>query len=354
MKTITGRYVVEASADTHVHLREIGPVMEAVINDCYDGGADVIGPQPNTDPPLVIASNVVRYIESARAFVPAGKIMRFIPFIMLTERTTKVELIECACLGIRDGKIYPYLRTTKSDHGVKNYYPMIQVVQWCGELGIKVHAHFEHPNMLHGNREAEYLCLPIAELFLQNSDAIIIWEHGSDGRCAPFWKQFAKKHPGRFYVTLTAHHLAWEEDSAYGDVRKTCKPSIKTGLDCAALIHLVTENHYWVMAGSDVAPHDVKGKHVEKGKCACGDYTAPFLHALYAHALSHLFVTPDGLITYVNFTSRNARKLHNLPPASRMITLTQEAFKIPSFYTVGPWKVEPPGADEEIGFAVAA
>jgi dihydroorotase len=280
--------------------------------------------------------------------------MAVIPFLMLTESTTRAMLEACAAIGIKDGKIYPKLRTTKSEHGVTNYAVMLNVVRWCGELGIKVHAHFEHPNMVHCNRDAEFLCLPIAELFLQNSAAIIVWEHGSDGRCVQVWKKFASDYAGRFFVTITAHHLVWTEDDDHGDVRKVCKPSLKTQNDILALTTLIEEDHEWVMAGSDIAPHDSRFKHVSSGKCSCGEYTAPFIHPLYAHGLSRLFTTPRGVDVYVNFTSRNARKLHGLPASSRTVILAKAPFEIPSVYQVGYWKVEPPGAGDKISFSIVS
>ncbi len=338
--------VVEALANIHWHGREVGPVMEALIMASILGGADVLGAMPNTKKGLSTARRVVNYIRKAVGFVPVGRTMSFLPIVMLTEHTTYAELVRCKKAGINDGKIYPYMRTTKSKLGVKHYGKILQVVKWCGELGIKVHVHFEHPNMTFINRDAEYLCLPICQMFLEETSATIIWEHGSDGRCIQMWKEFAKT--GRFYLTLTAHHLVWNEDGAFGDVRKKCKPPIRTEWDRLQLIQLVCEDHEWVMAGGDDAAHDKKAKHVHEGKCACGAFTSPFLMQLYAHALDKLLHTKRGIKIFNRFVSRNARKLHNLPPSSRNVTLLRDPFRIPPFYKVGPWTVEPPGANEEI------
>jgi len=342
---------VEALANLHWHGRELGPVMRGLIKASLKGGADVLLPMPNTEKPLITAVDVFYYIDEAEVrFTPATAHLTFVPTIMLTEDTTREELVRCTEAGIWDGKIYPYLRTTKSKHGVKRYGAMIKIVRWCGELGIKVHVHFEHPDPIHINRDAEYLCLPIAAMFLEETEATIIWEHGSDSRCIRAWKKFAKT--GRFFVTITAHHLAWDEDSAFGDVRKKCKPPIKTEPDREALVRFVSEDHPWVMAGGDDAAHDALAKHVHEGKCACGAYTSPFLHALYAHALQHLLQTEEGLRVYINFTSRNARKLHDLPPSSRTITLVQKPFTIPRSYKIGPWTVEPPGVGETLEWSI--
>ena len=347
--------IVDTLANLHWHGREIGPVISGLAREAIRGGADVLAPMPNTEEPLTTAKRVLTYIRRAKKRVPRGKKVTFLPIVMLTEDTTYDELIACRQAGIRDGKIYPYLRTTKSEHGVRKWGKMINVVRWCGELGIKVHVHFEHPNPVYINRDAEYLCLPIAELFLEETDAILIWEHGSDSRCIPAWKKMAKT--GRFFVTLTAHHLACNEDEAFGDVRKKCKPPIKTEYDRAALVSLVLEDHPWVMAGPDDAAHDVNKKQVHVGRCACGDYTSPFLVQLYAHALDPLLYTEiytkRGVAVFNNFISRNARSLHNLPPASRKLKLVRKPFKIPPLYKIGPWKVEPYGAGETIDWSLA-
>jgi dihydroorotase len=91
---------------------------------------------------------------------------------------------------------------------------------------------------------------------------------------------------------------------------------------------------------------------VHEGKCACGAFTSPFLHPLYAHALSRLLKTERGRDVYVNFTSRNARKLHNLPPASKQFNLAEKEFKIPSYYVVGPWNVEPFWAGQTLDWSI--
>ena len=347
-------FETDVGANPHFHAREIGPVMKALIGGAYKGGVDVLGLQPNTTVPLTTASRVSHYHRSALGFAGGEKwsLMQFIPFVMLTEDTTFNDLKACKVAGIRDGKIYPYFRTTKSKHGVRRYGKMLQIVRWCGELGIRVHAHFEHPDPVYINRDAEYLCLPICQEFLQESTAVIFWEHGSDARCIPAWKKFADTYPERFFVTLTAHHLAWNEDQAFGDVRKKCKPPIKTEFDRLAFLQLIAENYQWVMLGADDAAHDVQAKHVHSGKCNCGAYTSQFLMALCAHTLEALLYTAHGRRVFQNFTSRNARKVFGLPRATRKIRLERVETKIPLSYQIANWIVEPPGAGETINCRV--
>lgn len=328
MRTI----VVEPIADVHVHLREIGPVMEALIAMSVRGGADVLGPMPNTNEGLCIAEQVREYIDHARKRAPA-ETLDFMPIAMVTEQTRSLDIQLIRAAGIRHVKIYPRLRTTKSENGVENYWKLIDLINYCGELGIFCHFHPEHPWMKVGNRDAEYLFLPVAKMFLEATNATIVWEHGTDARCIPFWEEMAET--GRFFVTLTAHHLATNEDDTFGDIRAVCKPPIKTESDRRSLVELVMRDHCWVMAGSDSAFHDVSKKYVETGCCSCGAFTAPFLMQLYAHTLQSLFDTKKGVEIFINFTSRNARRNFGLRLPTKKITLSRQPFRIPITYSIG-------------------
>lgn len=328
--------------------------MGPLIANCIKGGVDALGPMPNTSAGLTTAARVCNYINYARLLegdeTKRFSTLTYIPIVMLTEETTEAGIDECVTAGVRDGKIYPYLRTTKSARGVRQWGRMLPIIKHCGKVGVKVHGHFEHPSMTFDNRDAEYICVPIVRMFLEETGATVVWEHGTDARCIPHWIEFAQNE--RFFVTLTAHHLATNEDRTFGDVRAVCKPPIKTERDRADLVALVSENYPWVMAGADDAPHDVEKKHVHEDQCACGAYTAPFLAQLYAHALEHLFETSEGVAAFINFTSRNARKLHNLPDASRRITLLRKPFAIPKSYRIGSWTVEPFWAGKTINWSI--
>ncbi len=323
---------VDKLANVHSHQRE-GEVVGQLIQNAIAGGADVLCSMPNTNEGLKNADEVMMYNKMEKALIPPGKTMHFIPIVMITESTTEFEIYDCVIRSVVDGKVFPLMRTTKSHNGVKNYGGIIPIVKYCGEVGMKVHLHPEHPSMVYSNRDAEFAFLAIARMFLEETDAVIVWEHGTDARCIPHWKEMAISK--RFFVTLTAHHLITNEDDTFGDVRAVCKPPIKTERDRLSLIQLVCENHSWVMAGGDDAFHDKSSKHVDYGKCACGAYTAPFLLPLYAQALEELFESDSGIETFVNFTSRNARTFHSLKNTPEIIKLERKEWQIPLTYPIG-------------------
>lgn len=332
------KFTTEALCNVHSHLRE-GEVVGPLIKNAYEGGADLLAPMPNTSEGLTTAKKVLDYIGHARSVVPLGKQMTFMPIMMINEETPPRMIDECVEKGIHNAKLYPKWRTTKSHNGIKNYGRLLPLIAHCGKVGMKCHFHPEHPSMDFDNRDAEFAFLPIVDMFLNETQATLIWEHGTDGRCVRHWKTMAKS--DRFYVTITPHHLAENEDGAFGDVASVCKPPIKTREDQCSLVRLVAENHLWVMAGPDDAPHDISAKYVSQGCCACGAYHSPYLLALYAHVLDDLLRSPGGRRIFSNFTSRNARKLHGLPPASRVVTMTRSPFQIPVRYAIGPWTVMP-------------
>jgi len=339
--------------DPHVHFREAEKkTMKPLIKNAINGGARVFGAMPNTKDGLLTALDVKSYTNLAKSCVPKNVHVDFIPIVMINEKTTPAMLNECARLGIMDGKVYPLDRTTQSHYGVRDYLDIVPPVRHMGKLGMRCHMHPEHPWMLIQNRDAEYQFLPIMDMFIRKTETTLIWEHGTDGRCVPYWKQMAKT--GRFYLTLTPHHLATSEDPSYGDVGTICKPSIKTLWDQLALLDLVARDYPWVMAGSDKAPHDVTKKHVVGKGCACGAYHGDFTLALYAHALNDLLLTPSGIQVFANFIHHNARKLYNLPEFSEMVTLLCKPFRIPMNYNIGDWTVEPFWAGREIMWSIAA
>lgn len=342
---------VEALADMHKHLRELA-LHQPLIELAVAGGAGVLGLMPNTKDGLRTAQAAYEYCQHAETVPLSPDIVRptMVPFLMITEDTTPDEIDACVALGIMDGKVLPRWRTTQSEHGVERYGRIMPQVKHCGKVGMRVHWHPEHPNKHFTNRDAEFAFLPIARMFLEETDATIVWEHGTDMRCIQHWIEMAESN--RFWVTLTAHHLATTEDEIFGDVRGVCKPPVKTVWDRLALVELVSQDYPWVMAGGDDAFHPRGAKHVAEGRCACGAFTGPFLLPLYAHALDRLLQTDTGVRTFINFTSRNARRKYGLPPA-RKIKLAREPQKIPLEIPVGPEVGMPFWAGQTINWRIA-
>lgn len=338
MSPTTKSIEIPCLADPHVHLRQGDMLLSELMRYSVMGGADIVGAMPNTTPEgLTTARAVLEYHDSIRRLKPARSVgeLTAIKFLMLTERTTPEEIEACARAGIKNAKLYPKDRTTNSEDGIRDYYYMVPLVKKCGECGIMVHVHPEHPCLDITGRDAEYLFIPVCEMFLRQTMAIIVWEHGTDMRCVRPWEIWARQFPNRFYVTLTAHHPCYDDDQDHGDVTATCKPPCKTKDDSYALVELVGRNHSWVMLGSDSAYHPKEKKHVDVGGCACGAFTAPFLAPLCAHALDEILARPHGLGIFENFISNNARRLHDIPRPSRRLKLVREPWRVPLTYDVG-------------------
>jgi dihydroorotase len=324
-------------------------VVHPLVELAVQGGAHALGPMPNTQKGLMTAGQVTAYLAHARQGVPSSQKMCFVGIVQITEKTTKADIDACIDAGILDAKVYPKGRTTQSHNGVAHYGRILDVVRHAGTRGMRAHFHPEHPGP-YDNRDAEFAFLPIVDIFLNETETTIFWEHGTDGRCIPHWEEWAKS--GRFYVTLTAHHLVENENGAYGDVQATCKPPYKREDDRRALVDLVGKGHAWVMAGGDDAPHPKERKHVI-GPCACGAYTAPFLLPLYAHALGHLLETPGGIKVFTKFTSGIALNIYKASESFYpYVDLVKKSFRIPLSYQIGPWEVEPFWAGREIMYSL--
>src|SRR3989344_5561641 len=113
---------VDAMADPHVHYREEErKTMRPLVGKTIEGGADAVGPMPNTEKGLTTAAQVLRYAKSVQACVPPGKKLTVLPIVLVNEQTTPDIIDECVDNGIMDCKVYPLNKTTKSHNGVKNY-----------------------------------------------------------------------------------------------------------------------------------------------------------------------------------------------------------------------------------------
>jgi dihydroorotase len=339
------KIIVPGLYDMHQHFREkeMAPLFAQL---AINGGCEVSLLMPNTNRGLLTRRSVLEYVNPLRNQFPK---MNFVPVVQITEFTTKEKIHQCVSSGILDAKVYPLNRTTKSQNGIRDYLKILSIIKLCGEVGIRVHFHPEHPWMLFDNRDAEFAFLPIVDMFLRETKATIIWEHGTDSRCIPFWKEMAES--GRFYVTFTPHHLLTSEDDEFGVVESCCKPPIKTRRDCRSLVELVCEGHEWVFAGSDGAPHPKESKHRDDcGPCACGAFHGTWVLSLYAHALRELLTSRAGVTKFVAFTTFNAVRLFDLPPPRLSFGLVNQKFKIPYSLKVGDWEVQSFWGGKEIDF----
>ncbi|MEX0930332.1 MAG: hypothetical protein WDZ79_01495 [Candidatus Paceibacterota bacterium] len=339
--------------NTHCHLRQdeegyTGPsLVHDLIEHAVRGGAIALGIMPNPQAGVHAPHDGLHTAEDVAAYLKHmlethGMMLTvLIKIVLITEKTTQADIDACIAAGIHDGKIYPLDRTTGSDKlGVRDYHLLIPIVRHCGKVGMRVHMHPEHPLMDIHSRDAEYEFIAIADMFMRATEdvqTVFVWEHGTDSRCISFWKKWGAT--GRFYVTLTAHHLASDEDELFGDVRGACKPPVKTRLDRSALCAFVLEGHSWVMAGLDDAPHDMAAKHPEDGRCVCGAYTAPFGLQLYAHALLSERPSKKEIEIFLDFTVHNAEELYGFRAGRNRFELIREPFEIPLYYTAGSWKI---------------
>ena len=97
------------------------------------------------------------------------------------------------------------------------------------------------------------------------------------------------------------------------------------------------------MFGSDSAPHPIDKK--EACGCAAGIFTAP----IALQALADLFDRHNAIANLQTFVSDNARRIYNIIPPQKLVTLTPKSDRVPAMYD----NVVPLFAESEIPWSIA-
>jgi len=105
-----------------------------------------------------------------------------------------------------------------------------------------------------------------------------------------------------------------------------CKPIAKRPEDRAALLDAALKAHPRLMFGSDSAPHPRDKK--ECCGCAAGVFTAP----IALQVLADLFTKNGCAQNLQTFVSDNARRLYEVKPSEKVVTLVREPFEVPAIY----------------------
>jgi len=220
-------------------------------------------------------------------------------------------------------KLYPAGITTNSENGAKNLRSdkMMEVFSAMSDLGIALSVHGESNGFVM-DREKEFL-----EFFDFCASRFpklkIIMEHITTKDSVDFLNKY-----DNVFATITLHHLLITLDDVAGDMLRPhlfCKPIAKRYEDRDALVE-ASLNNKKVMFGSDSAPHPVHKK--EACGCAAGVFSSPIALA----KLTQVFDENNRLDNLNDFLSLNARKIYNLNPIEKNITLKKETFLVPNKY----------------------
>ncbi|MBC8160337.1 MAG: dihydroorotase [Roseiflexaceae bacterium] len=308
---------LDTPLDMHLHLRE-GAMLDAVapFSAAAFAGAVIM---PNLVPPV---DSLERLRWYRREIARASQGQQFTPLMTLFFRNySAAELAEAKpqIIGI---KLYPAGVTTNSAGGVANLAEADETLAVMERLGIPLLVHGEsHGFVL--DREQEFL--PIyARIARQFPQLTIVMEHITTRRATELLDQHTN-----LFATVTLHHLQITLNDLAGgllDPHLFCKPIAKRPEDRDALLQLALTAHPKLMFGSDSAPHPRSSK--EGAGCAAGVFSAP----VALPALAELFAQHGALGKLQAFVSDNARRIYNIAPPPKQVTLERRRWVVPARY----------------------
>jgi len=333
--------------ETHAHGRNdpLSEVVAAHMAKRCDGAIL----EPNTNPRLLKAVDVENYLRIFHGLQPSVK---WVGTIYLTLDTDLDEVLKVWRLGLIAGvKWYPPGHQQAGDRSVtpemfiEPNSPIAPLLRMMEREGIPLMLHGEvkvwrgidiHPE----DQEALFIKVILPKLRVIFSKLRISLEHISTKEAAEYMA--AHGEPYYLVCTITAHHLALDSRYLYlnGFLRPDhhCLPIIKKLEHLLALHALIRLRLAFVMAGTDLAPHDIGNKHAYC--CWGGVYTGHCSVELYAQVLEFL----DALDYLDTFLYWNAKRFHRklVPVNPRKIRLVRERWKQTEPFTYGEGKAFTP------------
>ncbi|MCG6216848.1 dihydroorotase [Vibrio furnissii] len=331
--------------DWHVHLRD-GEVLTDTVRDIsrYNGRALIM---PNTVPPVTTTEMALAYRERIMAAKPQSQFQPQMA-LYLTDNTSPEEIRKAKASGaVVAAKLYPAGATTNSDSGVtsaKNIYPVLQAMQEEGML-LLVHGEVTTHDIDIFDREKTFLETVLAPIVNDFPNLKIVLEHITTAEAV----EFVKNAGDNVAATITAHHLLFNRNHMLvGGIRPHfyCLPILKRATHQHALVAAATSGSKKFFLGTDSAPH-AKGK--KEAACGCaGSYTAHAALELYAE----VFELEGKLDQLEAFASHNGPDFYGLPRHSDTVTLTKQAWAVPTSMPFGGETVVPIRAGEAVQWTV--
>lgn len=324
--------------DMHLHLRD-GDMLKLVAPLSADFAGAVI--MPNLVPPITDPGAMLAYSERIAAAMGNEKFSRYMT-LFFTPQTEQQLITAKETPGFFGYKLYPAGITTNSEQGIANLAEADSTLSLMQDMGIPLLIHGESHGFVM-DREAEFLGV-YRQLALRYPRLRICMEHITTAAALRLLDEYEN-----LCATVTLQHLIITLDDVAGGALQPhlfCKPIAKRPDDRDALLHAALNAHPRLMFGSDSAPHPRCRK--EACGCAAGVFTAP----LALPRLAALFAANGALDKLQAFVSDNARRLYNLTPTARSITLHDKPMQVPASYRSFGQQVVPMYAGEQLSWSV--
>ena len=339
------KITLTAPDDWHIHLRD-GDALAYTVSDAASNFRRAII-MPNLVPPVLNAQQALDYKARILAHAPEGADFTPLMVLYLTEKTSPADIAEAATKGIVACKLYPAGATTNSDSGVtdiKNCYDALAAMQ---EHNIKllVHGEVTDADIDIFDREATFLSRTMEQLVKDFPTLKIVLEHITTEDAV----KFVLKTGPNVAATITAHHLLYNRNHMLaGGIRPHyyCLPILKRSSHQQALISAATSGNPKFFLGTDSAPH---AKSKKEAACGCaGSYTAFAALPLYAEA----FEEAGALDKLEDFASHFGPDFYGLPRNTTKVTLTKQAWTVPSNLPFGSDTLVPVKAGETLNWTL--
>jgi len=338
--------------DWHLHLRD-GAALASVVAHTAERFARAIV-MPNLKPPVTTTAQAIAYRERILAALAGlwGGRFDFEPLmtLYLTDRLPREEIDRAKASGVVHGvKLYPAGATTNSEEGVTDLaavYPVLERMQRL-DLPLLVHGESIDPEVDVFDRERRFIDQRLMRILRDFPELRVVFEHITTREAV----DFVLAAPATLAATITAHHLLYNRGAMFaGGLRPHlyCLPVLKREIHRQALVQAATSGHPRFFLGTDSAPHALGAK---QAACGCaGIYTAHAAIELYAEA----FDRAGALERLEGFASHFGADFYRLPRNTHAIRLERRPWRVPESYALGPDRVVPLRAGEEIAWRLAA
>ena len=334
--------------DWHLHLRDGPGLAEVAVHTARVFGRAII--MPNLRPPVTTVAAARAYRERILSALPAG--IRFEPLmtLYLTDNLPPAQVAEAKASGIVHAvKYYPSGATTNSDSGVTSLdrvYPVFAAMERCGVV-LSLHGEVTAPEVDMFDREKVFVDTLLPRIVRDFPGLKVVVEHITTQEAAAFVLGQARN----VAATITPQHLMYSRNALFaGNLIRPhnfCLPILKREAHRQALLKAATSGDSRFFLGTDSAPH---AKHMKENACGCaGCYSAPAALPMYAEA----FEDAGALDRLEGFASRCGADFYGLPPHEDTVTLTRDAWTVPSEYPFGEGSVVPLRAGEALRWRVS-
>jgi dihydroorotase len=333
--------------DWHLHLRD-GPELAAVAaHTARVFGRAIV--MPNLSPPVTTVAAARLYRDRILAALPTSATFEPLMTLYLTDNMPPGEIAKAKGSGLVHAvKYYPAGATTNSDSGVTSLdrvYPVLAAMEKHG-IVLSLHGEVTAPEIDMFDRERVFVDTLLAKIARDFPGLRIVLEHITTKEAAAF----VMAHARNVGATITPQHLLYSRNALFtGNYLRPhnyCLPILKRETHRQALVATATSGDPRFFLGTDSAPH---AKHKKESACGCaGCYTAPAALEMYAE----VFEDAGALQRLEGFASRFGADFYGLPRHSDTVTLTREAWTLPSEFAFGGGTIVPLRAGELLRWRV--